>query len=138
MFRLQYAKQALSSSERAEIIAHLDQCKDSALKLSILKQLKDEYDDIQLTLALAELSYRLADWPKAIENYHELLQQQPAQPEQVYYNFIHCLLSRNHYVNEQGHSDVVEALEHLGNLDQIQQQARYQQMNFASLIIKTL
>ncbi|MGV0887407.1 hypothetical protein V6760_11100 [Acinetobacter venetianus] len=128
LFRLQYAKQALSASERAEIIAHLDQCKDSALKLSILKQLKDEYDDIQLTLALAELSYRLADWPTAIENYHELLQQQPAQPEQVYYNFIHCLLSRNHYVNEQGHSDVVEALEHLGNLDQIQQQARYQQL----------
>jgi hypothetical protein len=50
----------------------------------------------------------------------------------VHYDFIESVKSK-WLLNEQGNSDVVEALQRLGQLDQIQQQARYEQLTVVQL-----
>lgn len=127
-FRLQHAQSPLAISERAALLTQLLACQDSDLKLSILNQLQDKYNNSSVTLALAELYSRLEDWSAAIKNYRMLFQQQATQPESVHYDFIRCLLSRNDYCNEQGQRDAVEALECLTNLDYIQQPHLHEQL----------
>ncbi|MDR7018031.1 hypothetical protein [Acinetobacter sp. 3657] len=127
-FRLQYLTQGFSEQQRDETVTQLANCKDSPLKLSILKQLHAEYDDVEIKYALAAFYQRLEDWSAAIENYRIVFQQQAIQPESVHYDFIHCLLSRNRHHNEQGNRDAVDALQHLGNLEHIQQQAKHEQL----------
>ena len=127
-FSLQYADEQYNAQALDGLLSHLAKCKDSPLKLSILKQLHDEYDDIKIKLALAKLYQHFEEWSVAIEMYQALFAQQSLQPEHVHYDFIECLLNRNGYLNEQGNSDVVEALQRLGQLDHIQQQARYEQL----------
>ncbi|MFW2124720.1 hypothetical protein ACG94O_17670, partial [Acinetobacter ursingii] len=46
----------------------------------------------------------------------------------IHYDYIQSLLNRNHYSNEHGHGDIVEALDRLGNLDQIQQQKLHDEL----------
>lgn len=127
-FHLQYAESSFKEQPLKETLIQLGQCRNSTLKLSILKQLNNEYDDAETKLALASLYKDLEDWSLAIETYHSLFSQQSSQPESIYYDFISCLLQRNHYFNEEGNSDVVEALEYLGNIVHIQQQARHEQL----------
>ncbi|MCH7337837.1 hypothetical protein [Acinetobacter sp. NIPH 2699] len=128
VFRLQYLTQSLSQQQRYDTVTQLADCKDSPLKLSILKQLHDEYDDVEIKYALAALYQRLEDWSLAIGIYKTVFSQPVSHPEHIHYDFIHCLLSRNRHHNEQGNSDVVEALQHLGNLEQIQQQQKHEQL----------
>ena len=77
-------------------------------------------DIIEIKLNLAKLYVRLENWHAAIEIYDRVFQQQPTQHEDIHYDYIQSLLNRNHYSNEHGHGDIVEALDRLGNLDQIQ------------------
>lgn len=64
-FRLQYLTQGLSEQQRYETVTQLANCKDSPLKLSILKQLHAEYDDVEIKSALAAFYQRLEDWSAA-------------------------------------------------------------------------
>ena len=54
VFRLQYADQGLNQQDLYEVTSHLEKCKESPQKLSILKQLHDQYDEIAIQLALAK------------------------------------------------------------------------------------
>ncbi|RZF51224.1 hypothetical protein EXE30_11660 [Acinetobacter halotolerans] len=128
VFHLQYVNQPLGQQQRDETLTQLASCKDSPLKLSILKQLHAEYDDIEIKFALAALYQRLEEWSLAIAIYKAILIPPLSHPEHIHYDFIHCLLSRNRHHNEQGNSDVVEALQHLANLEHIQQQHRHEQL----------
>ncbi len=134
-FRLQHAQSPLAISERAALLTQLLACQDSDLKLSILNQLQDKYNNSSVTLALAELYSRLEDWSAAIKNYRMLFQQQAYHPESVHYDFIHCLLSRNDYHNEQGQRDAVEALECLSNLDCVQQPHLHEQLTQRAVVL---
>ncbi|WP_109441447.1 hypothetical protein [Acinetobacter haemolyticus] len=127
-FRLQHTQPPLELSELTTILTQLVTCKDSDLKLNILNQLQEKYNHVSVTLPLAELYARLEDWSAAIKNYRRVFQQQDIQPESVHYDFIRCLMSRNDYRNEQGLSDAVEALEHLSNLDYVQQPHLHEQL----------
>ena len=127
-FRLQYSEEKVSSNEIQTILLQLSECKDGELKLSVLKQLCDEYDIVEIKLNLAKLYVRLENWHAAIEIYDRVFQQQPTQHEDIHYDYIQSLLNRNHYSNEHGHGDIVEALDRLGNLDQIQQQKLHDEL----------
>lgn len=127
-FRLQYTNQYDQSQDIQEILNHLVQCKDSSIKLSVLRQLQAQYADVEIKLVLAEVYKRSQDWSLAIEYYQAVFEQQSTQPERIHYDFIHCLLSRNDHLKGQGNADVVEALQHLANLAHIQQTKKYAQL----------
>jgi hypothetical protein len=97
-----------------------------------LKQLHDEYDDIKIKLALAKLYQHFEEWSVAIEIY-QLYSHNSRYNLKMCIMILLSLLNRNHYLNEQGNSDVVEALQRLGQLDHIQQQARYEQLTVVQL-----
>ncbi|MEG0604176.1 MAG: hypothetical protein RIQ74_359 [Pseudomonadota bacterium] len=127
VFRLQYADQGLNQQDLYEVTSHLEKCKESPQKLSILKQLHDQYDEIAIQLALAKAYQALQDWSPAIEIYQRVVKQQATQLENIDYDFIYCLLNRNYSSNQQKNSDVIEALQRLAALDPIQQQAKHTQ-----------
>lgn len=125
-FRLQYADQSFNQEDLHDIAIHLEKCKESPQKLNILKQLHEQYHQIDIQLVLAKSYQALEDWSSAIEIYQKVFKQQAVQLEEVRYDFIYCLLNRNHSSSQLKNSDAIEALQYLGDVDQIQQQSKHE------------